>query len=512
MTRLRSLRIDGHGAEKETRRPRIGSLLGIGLLLLSGCARGPAYQRPDLTTTVPATYHSLVAPETPQMIPGPSSYWWSGFNDPLLDGLVEEAIQHNHDLEAATARVLESRALLFGSKSTRWPAIEVGGTATRSKTSRSMFGGQGSFYSTQYSGVASTRYEIDLWGRLSRAEEAARASLLASEFDHRTVWLTLIADVVRTWLEIREIECQLALNEQTIENYTSNLQLVEDRYRHGLVPPLDVHLARQNLLSAQALNPQWRQQLSSAKRRLEILVGRYPAGELERNVTTTASRCSLPPELSPVPAGLPSELLERRPDILAAEMRLRAANANIGAAKAALFPRISLSGEAGFRATALADLFQENASIWSLVGNLTAPLLNRGAQVSQLHAAEARTAQAVAAYRGTVLNAFREVETALEAERLEAERRQWLQSAVAEARRSLTLAEDRYRRGLDNLLLTLDTQRRLYQAEAQLISTERSLRTARVNLILALAGSWETPTAGEPFSEPTRETNPGATP
>jgi outer membrane protein TolC len=314
---------------------------------------------------------------------------------------------------------------------------------------------------------------------------------------------------VRAWLEIRALECQLALNRRTIANYQDNLQLVEQRYRRGLVPPVDVHLARQNLSAARASQPQGEEALLTARRRLEILAGRYPEGSAARAVTSADRReassdrgqsstgrveeecaCRMPPELAPIPAGLPSDLLERRPDIQAAEMRLRAATARIGEAKAALFPRLSLTGQAGYRTREFSELFSESASIWSLVGALTAPLLNRGAQKSQIRSAEARTVAALAAYRGTVLNAFGEVEAALEAERAQQERRGWLLDAVAQARWSLELAEERYRRGLEGLLLILDTQRRLYQAESELIRTEQAYRTARINLILALGGPW----------------------
>lgn len=457
---------------------------------LAGCARGPDYVRPDLGDTLPASYHAAnvsAAETTTDIFLGT---WWTAFGDTVLTDLVNESLVRNHDLAQAAARVLESRALLTGSRSAQWPAIEIGGSFNRSKFTLAQFGGRGSVHNTLYSAIASARYELDLWGRLSRAEEAALADLLAREADRRTVQQTVVADVVRTWLEAKELECQLALNQRTIANYESNLQLVEERYQHGLVPPVEVHLARQNLLSARALQPQWKQNLATARRRLEILAGRYPAAAAGRPDTGQPCDCALPPELPPVPAGLPATMLERRPDILAAELRLRAATAHIGEARAALFPRISLTGEAGYRTRELADLFKADASIWSLIGNLTAPLLNRGAQQAQVRAAEARTEQAVAAYRGTVLNALREVEVSLETERHQSERRLWLLGAVDQARRALNLAEDRYRRGLDNLLLTLDTQRRLYQTEAELIRTEHLTRAARVNLILALGGPW----------------------
>jgi multidrug efflux system outer membrane protein len=369
----------------------------------------------------------------------------------------------------------------------------VGGSAQRRKITLAQFGGAGSVYNTLYTATASAFYEVDLWGRLSRAQEASFADLLASEQDRRTVQQTLIADVVRTWLEIRELECQLALNIQTIANFDRNLKVISERYRRGLAPAVDVHLARQNLLSTMALRPQWEQLLAATRRRLEILVGQYPGGVISSSGLDPSRACVVPPPLPQVPTGLPSTLLERRPDILAAEARLHAATARIGEAKARLFPSLSLTGVAGYQSVNLGSLFSTSASIWSLLGNISLPLLNWGQQLSQIGAAEARTAWAVAAYQGTVLNAFREVEAALDAERKEWERRQWLEGSVDAARHSLQLAELRYLHGLDNLLLTLETQRRLYLAEIELISTERQWRTARVNLILALGGHWDEP-------------------
>jgi multidrug efflux system outer membrane protein len=333
-------------------------------------------------------------------------------------------------------------------------------------------------------------YEVDLWGRLSRAEQAARATLLSRAHDRRAVVQTLVASVVLTWLEIRELEAQLSLTERTTRNFRDNRDLVEERYRRGLVPPLDLRLARQNLATALAKRPQDLQNLAAARRRLEILLGRYPAGDLIVSPQGYDPE-HLPEPLPQVPAGIPSTLLERRPDLVAAELRLAAATADIGAAKAQLFPRVALTAEGGSRSTELSELFTDATSIWSLVGNIAMPLLNRGAQKSQIEAAEARAYQAVAAYRAAVLEAFRDVEAALAAERYQRERAQQLRVAVEEARRSLALAEERYRRGLDNLLLTLDAQRRLYEAERALLVTERLLGAARVELIIALGGSWD---------------------
>jgi len=474
-------------------------LLAAGLALLAGCAVGPDYARPDLTTDPPGAYVAADTAPGPAVVPvaaDPDSAltgtrWWTALADTTLDHLVARALARNQDLAAATARVLEARAALGGAQADRWPAIEVGGTASRSKASLQAFGGRGSIHRTQYEASLATRYEIDLWGRLSRVEEAARATLLQSELNRRVVVQTLVADVVRTWLHVRELQCQLGLALRTRATYEQTLQTVQDRYVRGVAPALDLRLARQNLLNTEGQIPELRRQLAEASRRLEILLGGYPTGRLLDLDDRALMAATMPPPLPPVPTGLPASLLERRPDILAAEAGLHATVANVGAAKARLYPTLSLTASAGYTSNELQSILDGGNGIWSLAANLVMPLINRGATVAQVRAAEARAEQAVAGYRQAVLGAFAEVENALDAERYQAEREVALAASVREARRSLDLARQRYSAGLDNLLSTLETQRRLLSAESSHLATQRALRTARVNLILALGGPWD---------------------
>lgn len=475
--------------------------LVLAIVLVTGCTVGPDHVRPPLLTEVPDGFtavekNSAVAPAAVR------PRWWTAFGDTALDRLVGDALARNQDLRRAAARVLEARALLGGAESDRWPRLEVGGSASRSKSSRAVFGGSGTMYREYFDANLTARYEVDLWGRLSRAEEAAWAGVLQHDMNRRVVRQTLIADVVRTWLLVRELQSQLALTRSTIASYHQTVTMVEERYARGVAPALDVHLARQNLLNAQAVAPEQERLLAEAARRLEILTGRYPAGrparsapagEAARDPATAAimTATAVPATLPPVPAGLPSSLLERRPDLLAAEAGLHAATANVGAAKARLYPAIALTGSLGTTSGDLKTWFTEGTDVWSLAANLALPLVNRGATVAQVRAAEARAEQAVAAYQQAVLTAFGEVENALDNERLQAAREEAFGASVLEARRALALAEDRYRAGLDNLLATLEIQRRLFGAESALLSTQRAQRTARVNLILALGGPWD---------------------
>ncbi len=464
-------------------------LMGAAILLtaLAGCAVGPDYVRPALDPTVPPQYAGGRTADAGLDTTGlDHQRWWEDFADPTLDRLVELALLHNNDLMAAAGRVLEAEAQVGTASTGQWPTLEVGGNASRSKSSQATGRSFGTPLYNSFSATATARYELDLWGRIARGKEAAVASLLASESDRRALTQSIIARVVTTWLEVKELELQVDLNASTVENFTSNLATVENRYRRGLVTALDVHLAGQNLAAAQAQGPALRQNLATARRRLEILVGRYPAG-----TQVVGSAHGLPDPLPEVPAGLPSQLLDRRPDLAAAELRLHAATAGIGQAKAALYPTISLTASGGSSSAELSDLFTEGSDLWSLVGNIFMPVLNRGAFKAQVKTAEARTMQAAAAYRTAVLTAFGEVENALDLDRNQAEQERFLIESVDRARRSVELAEDRYRRGLDTILVTLESQRRLYTAESQLLTTQRLRRAARVNLIQALGGPWD---------------------
>jgi len=472
-------------------RPGLALALAIPLLL-AGCAVGPDYARPSLTVDAPTSYAGASTPVDTALV---TQRWWDDLDDPVLGRLVDQALARNHNLQQATAAVLEARAAVGGAQAERWPSISLTGTASRSQ-SNSPFAPPGmspTILRNNFDAGLSARYEVDLWGRLSRAEEAARASLLGSEANRRVVRQTLVADVVRTWLQIRELQCQLGLNLRTRDSFRSTLLTVEQRYAGGVAPAVELRLARQNLLTAEAAIPEARRQLRDTVRRLEILAGQYPAAAVMATDPDDMQAALMPAPLPPVPVGLPSDLLQRRPDLHAAEASLHASVANVGAARARLYPSLSLTGSAGYNSTELDPWFDGNHDVWSLVGNLVMPLINRGATKAQIRAAEARAEQAVAGYRQAVLTAFGEVEAALDAERFQAEREEFVERSVYEARRSLELAERRYASGLDPLLTTLEAQRRLVAAEGQLLATQRAHRTARVNLILALGGPWDLP-------------------
>lgn len=455
---------------------------------LAGCAAGPDYTRPG-DVTAPAAYVSGGRAGAGDSAAAPEARygWWRDFGSAELDSLVAEALASSPDLVSAAGRVLEARAQLRAARSGSWPSVEIGGDFNRSKFTMARFGGRGSIYSTLWDASADAYWELDLWGRLSRTRRAAWADLLAGEARQTAVRQALVADVVRAWLLVRESEQQRDLSADTERSWAASLETVEERYVRGVSGSLDVHQARQALAAAGAMRAQWEQDLAAARRSLEILLGRYPSAAV------AVGGVDLPdlPELPAVPPGLPSDLLERRPDIVAVELDLRAAVERIGAAKADLFPRLALTGSAGYSSPELDGLFTEGASVWSLIGNIGMPLLNRGARTAQVTAAEGRAEQARAAYVQTLLNGFREVESALTAGRVQDRRRALLRESAAHARSSLAVARDRYRRGLDPYLTVLDARRQHYRAESDLLRSEGLVRRARVDLIQALGGPWD---------------------
>lgn len=487
-------------------------------LLLAGCAVGPDHQRPQTREPVPAGWAGEAQP-SPVSAPtderrqplGPvadNQRWWEAFGDPELNVVIAEALARNNDLEAATARVLEARAQVGGATAALLPSLSLGAAASRSRTATGLTFPGFNPIQNSFTVTGTATWEADLWGKLRRGRESSLAVLLAGEEERRALAQSLIANAVLTWLQIRELEMQVELNERTVASYRENVNTVSDRYRRGIVSSLDLRLARQNLTAAEASGPALKQELAAARRRLEILAGRYPAGLVLKRAGLDENGVilphTMPRPLDPVPAGLPSGLLDRRPDLLAAEARLHAATANIGQAKAALYPRFSLTADGGSKSRTLSDLFTEPTKAWSLVGNLVMPLINRGATQAQIKAAEARAQAAVAAYRSAVLQAFAEVENALDQDYYFGRQEELLLESTAQARESVTLAEDRYVRGLDNLLITLDAQRRLDTAESRLLSVQRARRAARVNLILALGGPW-----ADAATEASTETNRG---
>src|SRR5438445_7694455 len=393
------------------RRSRASLVKSAALVLViagavSGCASvGPNYKRPGVP--VPQEWRT-----TGEGIGSVADLqWWQLFADPVLRDLIATALEENKDLRLAVARVTEARAQLAVTRAAQFPQIDAQGSYTNQRFSRKSFpfnaidslpGGGGlnpqqDFYRT---GV-DLSFELDLWGRLRRATEGARADLLASAENTRTVLTTLISDVAQSYFDLLELDREADVDRQTLASRQASLELVRRRFDDGLTSELDVRRAEQELAAAAAV-PDVKRRIAQTENRLSILLGHNP-GPIQRGTALDAPR--MPPQ---VPAGLPSTLLERRPDVREAEQKLISANAHIGEAKAAFFPRISLTGMFGLESASLSDLFTGPARVWQVGPTLTMPIFNANRIASNYHATEAREQQALIQYQQTIQQAFRE--------------------------------------------------------------------------------------------------------
>jgi outer membrane protein, multidrug efflux system len=449
---------------------------------LAGCMVGPDYKRPEVG--VPADWRN--GPDGRDSLGDLG--WWELFKDPVLHELISTAVVANRDLQVAVARVLESRAQLGVTRAAQFPQVNAGGsyeyTRPFSKNAPMQQGGN-NFTGDLWQADMDLTFELDLWGRLRRATEAARAELLASEETRRVVLMTLVADVARTHFDLLELDQELVIARRTLQTRQASLELERRRFERGLSAQLDVDRAEAEVAVAAATVPDLERLIAQTENGLSVLLGRNP-GPIARGTPLDGQR--LPPE---VPAGLPSALLERRPDIRQAEQTLVAANARIGVAKAEYFPRISLTGLFGVESVSLSDLFTAGSRFWSIGPTMTVPLFTAGRIKNTVKATEARQQQAATQYLQAIEQAFREVEDALVFHRKLREIRTERERRVGASRRALSLVTLRYERGLSTQLEVLDAQRQLFSAELELTATTRDQLTAVVQLYKALGGGWQ---------------------
>ena len=449
------------------------------VLLAGGCVQGPNYTKP--TVAVPAQYRSgggLVG-----TTPTSDEAWWNGFGDEYLDGLVREALATNRDLRIATGRVDEFAAVLAGTRSQKFPQVGYALGGTRSRTSEELLPPLVDPLSSTFSSFLSASWEVDLWGRIRRETEAAKANLLASEEARRGVTLTLISAVVASYVTLLDLDEQLRVAEATVAGRQKSVDLFETRLAGRWISEFEMSQVRAEYESVASQLPPLRQAIAVQEHALSVLLGRNP-GPIERSAGLESMRSPL------VPAGLPSDLLIRRPDILQAEQQLIASNALIGAARALFFPRISLTGLLGFASGSLGNLFTGPARSWTFTGDVAGPIYTGGGITAAVDQAEARRDQAFANYELVIQNAFRDVEDSLADLRHSAELRETAQRRVAVLRRGLELANERYENGYSDYLEVLDTERGLFSAELQLASAWGDYQRALVNLYRALGGDW----------------------
>jgi multidrug efflux system outer membrane protein len=460
------------------------------LLMGTGCMKlGPDYHRPDTGIQMPPSYQHAPTETTTSL---PEDRWWQVFGDHAINQLVEEALRNNLDIQKATARILEVRSQFVETRSDRFPTLSLEGQAQRQH--RQIIGViPGESFSVEtdiYTLSLPASFELDLWGRLARAEEAALGDLLQAEENRRTVAQTVVAEAITFYLQLESLERRVQITKEIIENLSHTLALVESRYERGLTSVLDLRQARRTLAQAEAFLPSLRQELGMTQQNLAVLLGRYPRTQAPR----------LQPEeyfkrLAAVPPGLPSELLLRRPDIRAAEARLMALNARVGVSKASRFPRIALTGSFGYSSEELDRLLQQETKLWNVTLGIAQPLFDAGKLKAGQRAAEARYEQGVAEYTKTVLTAFSEVERAFLTRKEQIERRKRTLGFLVEARATQRVAESRYSRGLVDYLTVLEAQQTRFQAEENLVLVDLAILSNRVALHRALGGGWAEPMA-----------------
>jgi outer membrane protein, multidrug efflux system len=457
-------------------------------LLASGCALGPNYQRPAVPT--PPTWREIPVAEAQSLANTP---WWELFDDPQLQELIRIALVENKDLKIAVERIEEARARYGFSKADFWPKVDLSGTAGRLRFS------EGSLVHTPdgdaatadvdtersiYSVSADVSWELDFFGRIRRTTEAQKALFLGTQEARRSAVLTLVADVARAYFELRDLDRRLDIARRTIESRREYLLLAKDRFEGGVTPEIDFRQAEAELRRVEVVVFDLERLIAVKENELSVLLGRSP-GEVVRG--RAADEQKLP---AAVPAGLPSELLDRRPDVREAEQSLAAFTANIGAAKALLFPRIALTGSFGFASTDLDTLFEGPSKSWNILGNLLQPIFNAGKNKRRVEVTESQQRQALYAYERTILQAFRETEDALVAYQKTGQQRTAQADRVKAERKVLELAELRYRGGVAAYLEVLDAQRSLFGAELDEAQTIGSNLVSLVRLYKALGGGW----------------------
>ncbi len=463
---------------------RRGLLLLLAPALLAGCVASPARRAADAGVGTPADW------STAQAVAGSpiAAAWWTDFGDPRLDELIAAALVHNRDLRAAAARVEQAAAMARIAGADLKPSAGASFDAARRRQVFIGFPIPGvevpSSTSTSLGPGVSVSWEVDLWGRLRAGARAAVADLEATALEHEGARLSIAALTARGWFAVVEAGRQLELARATAESFRTSAEQVRSRYVSGVRPSLDLRLALSNQAQAEALVAARREQLDRAVRRLEVLVGSYPAGAI-------APAPGLPDTPRPIAAGLPADLVARRPDLAAAERRLAAADARVAQARRALYPRISLTAGGGTASNELKDLLDGDFRVWNLVANLAQPLFQGGRLRANVDRNRAVGDEAVARYAALALTAYAEVESALAAEQSLAERETHLRRAVDQARAAERLALDRYRSGLESYITVLEAQNRALSAESEWLSVRRARLDNRVDLFVALGGGFE---------------------
>jgi outer membrane protein, multidrug efflux system len=459
---------------------RLLIVITLGVFGVTACMVGPDYVRPTVDT--PATFRF----EEREARDLANTAWWEQFEDPVLNDLINVAIAENKDLRIAAARVDEFIGRFGTTRSQLFPQIGYSAAASRDRASERLGTPLPSGVSnpqTTLEALLTASWEIDLWGRIRRLSEAAQADLLANEEARRGVILSLVAAVASSYVNLRDLDKQLDITSRTVKTRQEALDLFELRFKGGVVSQLELAQVRSEYEAALAEIPQLERAMAQTENAISILLGRNPGPILRgRSVDQLAA-----PQ---VPAGLPSDLLERRPDIRQAEQNLVAANARIGAARALYFPTISLTGLLGFASEELSNLFERPARTWSFAGTLIGPIFTAGGIEGTVLQAEAQRDQLLPAYERAIQTAFREVDDALVDNRKSRERLAVQERQVAALADYARLARVRYEGGYTSYLEVVDAERSLFNAQLAHAQTQGEVFNALVNIYKAMGGGW----------------------
>jgi NodT family efflux transporter outer membrane factor (OMF) lipoprotein len=468
-------------------------ILLASLMLLAGCAVGPSYKRPDAPQP-PAFKEAgewIVAKPADA---APKGKWWEVFNDPVLDGLIEQANGGSFTLASAEARYRQATAAIGGARAQLFPTLGLGASATRASASGSGTSNQtgnavgGTAVATRYAVNLDASWEPDLWGRVRREVEAAQATAEASRGDLEAARLSLDAELATNYFQLRTTDAQMALLDDTVKAFQTNYQLTQNRYAAGVAGRVDVVQAESQLRSTQAQAIDLRSTRAQLEHAIAILMGKPPS-EL------TIEPLPLHLRTPSIPPGIPSTLLQRRPDVAASERRVAAANAQIGVAQAAYFPSLSLTGSIGKAQPSFAHLFSLSNRTWSLGLDLAETLVDFGARRSQVEQARAAYDVTVATYRQTVLTAMQDVEDNLAATHWLGEETTVQQQATRAARESVVLTVNQYKAGTVSYLNVVQVQATHLEAERALVGLLGRRLAVTVALIRAIGGDWQAPEA-----------------
>ena len=455
----------------------------LSAVLLTGCALGPEYSRPQMD--VPVTYKTD-APwkaATPQEA-ADKGRWWEIYKDPMLNELQEQTLESNQELQVALSRLTQVSTGERLSRAGQLPGLDLAGSASRNRAAADFSSIGKDSTSNAFSLPFVLGYELDLWGRVKRSVEAATADTAGAEADYRNLMLSLQGAVAINYFDLRALDQEIALLNKTVRLMEEARDLIKSQYDNGRVSKLDMAQAETQLAETRSEAIGLEKKRGELENALAVLSGQTASGFAMESIPLDTA----PPQIV---AGLPSSLLERRPDVAAAERRMAAASARIGVAETAFFPSISLTGNAGYASTALDDLFNWNNRIWGIGPAISLPIFDGGRNNANLERAKAAYEEAVAAYRQQVLVAFQEVEDGLKGFEVLDRQGAMLQEAVASAEQALAISESRYKHGRVNFLEVVDSYRTALRLQRNLARLQGDQFTTSVSLIKALGGGWE---------------------